>query len=140
MKKLITLLLICFAVSAFAQKQVKDLKYYYYNANQDKDFNSYLAARKNFDNKKFDFKLPSSKEAVAELQENEAKIFRNEKTYAEFLNRYGMKNAGDYAKLWFSQMDKLKTFIKKNPEFYSLTSKERQNIIDKWYFSQIAAN
>ena len=51
-----------------------------------------------------------------------------------------MKNAGDYAKLWFTQMEMLKTFIKKNPEFYSLTSKQRQNIIDKWYFSEIAAN
>ncbi|MBK0381532.1 hypothetical protein I5M32_01045 [Pedobacter sp. SD-b] len=140
MKKLITLLLVCFAVSAFAQKQVKDLKYYYYYANQDKDFNAYLAARKSFDNKKFDFKLPASKEAVAELQTNESKIFKNERTYAEFLKRYGMKNAGDYAKLWFNQMETLKVFIKKNPEFYSLSPKERQNVIDKWYFSEIAAN
>ncbi len=50
-----------------------------------------------------------------------------------------MKNAGEYAELWFGQMDALKTFIKKNPEFYQLTSKERQSVIDKWYFSEIAA-
>jgi hypothetical protein len=51
-----------------------------------------------------------------------------------------MKNAGEYAELWFSQMVSLKSFIKKNPEFYNLTTEQRQSVIDKWYFSGVAAN
>lgn len=46
-----------------------------------------------------------------------------------------MINTGEYAELWFKQMNTLKTFWKKNPEFYALSSSERQSIIDKWYFS-----
>lgn len=140
MKKLFVILFVFIGLNSFAQKVDKDLKYYYYYANQDKNFNAYLEARKLFDTKKYDFILPSSKEAVAELTENESKILKNEKTYAEFLTRYGMKNGGDYAKIWFKQMETLKTFIKKNPEFYKLTAKERQSVIDKWYFSEVAAN
>lgn len=139
MKKVIILLLMCLSSSVFAQKTEKDLKYYYYYANQDKDFNAYLEARKLFDVKKFDFKLPASKEAVEELAANESKIFKNEKSYANFLSKYGMVNASEYAELLFTQMGALKTFIKKNPEFYNLTAKERQSVIDKWYFSEIAA-
>lgn len=139
MKKLIILLFVCISAQVFAQKTQKDLKYYYYYANQDKDFSVYLNARKLFDAKKYDFKLPASKEAVAELETNQSKIFKNQKSYADFLTRYGMVNAGEYAELWFSQMNALKTFIKKNPEFYNLTAKERQSVIDKWYFSEIAA-
>jgi len=139
MKKLLTLLFIFLSLGAFAQKTQKDLTYYYYYANKDKYFDDYLNARKVFDAKKFDFTLPSSKEAVKELEENESKIFKNANSYAEFLSRYGMKNAGEYAELWFNQMEALKIFIKKNPEFYQLTAKERQSVIDKWYFSEIAA-
>ncbi|MFC5283451.1 hypothetical protein [Pedobacter alpinus] len=139
MKKVVILLLMCLSASVFAQKTEKDLKYYYYYANQDKDFNAYLEARKLFDAKKFDFKLPASKEAVAELAANATKIFRNEKSYADFLTRYGMVNSGEYAELFYTQMGALKTFIKKNPEFYNLTAKERQSVIDKWYFSDIAS-
>jgi hypothetical protein len=138
MKKLLFLMLLFLTMSAYAQKVEKNLNYYYYYANQDKYFNDYLNARKVFDAKKFDFTLPSSKEAVKELEENQLKIFKNANSYATFLNKYGMKNAGEYAELWFRQMDALKTFIKKNPEFYQLTSKERQSVIDKWYFSEIA--
>ena len=54
-------------LGAYAQKVEKNLTYYYYYANQDKYFNDYLNARKVFDTKKFDFTLPSSKEAVKEL-------------------------------------------------------------------------
>lgn len=133
------LIFVCLSVCAYAQKVEKDLTYYYYYANQDKYFNNYLNARKVFDNKKYDFTLPSSKEAVKELEENESKVFRNANSYAGFLNRYGMKNFGEYAELWFNQMEALKTFIKKNPEFYQLTPKERQSVIDKWHFSEIAS-
>lgn len=101
---------------------------------------AYLKAKKDFENKRFDFKLPASKEAVKEIEENQDKILKSERNYAEFLNRYGMKNAGEYAELWFNQMDALKTFIKKNPEFYNLSPKERQNIIDKWYYNNVASN
>lgn len=138
MKKLIVLLFILSSVGVYAQKVEKNLNYYYYYANQDRYFNNYLEARKQFDAKKFDFTLPSSKEAVKELEDNQSKIFKNANTYAEFLNRYGMKGAGEYAEIWFNQMETLKTFIKKNPEFYQLTAKERQSIIDKWYFSDLA--
>ncbi len=140
MKKLFILIFVLLSASVYAQKVEKNLTYYYYYANQDKYFNDYLDARKLFDAKKYDFVLPSSKEAVAELEGNEKKIFRNVNTYADFLNRYGMKNSGEYAELWFKQMDALKIFIKKNPEFYQLTAKERQSVIDKWYFSEMAAN
>ncbi len=139
MKKLLILVFVFLSATTYAQKVEKDLTYYYYYANQDKYFNNYLNARKLFDGKKYDFTLPSSKEAVKELEDNQNKIFKNANTYADFLNKYGMKNAGEYAELWFNQMEALKTFIKKNPEFYQLTAKERQNIIDKWYFSEIAA-
>lgn len=139
MKKLLLLFFVFLSVGAYAQKVEKDLTYYYYYADQDKHFKNYLNARKMFDAKKYDFTLPSSKEAVKELESNEDKIFRNANTYAEFLSKYGMKNAGEYAELWFNQMETLKVFIKKNPEFYQLTAKERQNIIDKWYLSDIAS-
>jgi hypothetical protein len=140
MKKLIMLIFVILNLSVYAQKPEKDLKYYYYYANQDLDFNSYLKAKASFDVKKYDFKVPSSPVFFADLKINEAKIFRNERTYAEFLSKYGMKNAGEYAQLWFSQMTALKSFIKKNPEFYNLTAKQRQSVIDKWYFSGVAAN
>lgn len=139
MKNLLLLFFVAITINSYAQKVEKNLSYYYHFANQDKNFNAYLAARKNFDAKKYDFQLPSSKEAVAELESNEDKIFKNANTYTEFLTRYGMKNAGEYAELWFKQMEALKSFIKKNPEFYSLTPKERQSVIDKWYFSDIAS-
>ncbi|KHJ38347.1 hypothetical protein [Pedobacter puniceum] len=137
MKNLILLLFLFAGLQVFAQKQEKDIKYFYYYLNQDESFMSYLKARKEFESKKVDFKLPVSKEAVKELEANETKILKNEKSYAEFLNKYGMKNGGDYAKIWFNQLNALKTFIKKNPEFYKLTPAERQNIIDKWYFSDV---
>ena len=137
MKNLILLLFLFAGLQVFAQKQEKDLKYFYYYLNQDESFMSYLKARKEFESKRTDFKLPASKDAVKELEANEAKILKNEKSYAEFLNKYGMKNGGDYAKIWFNQLNALKTFIKKNPEFYKLTPTERQNIIDKWYFSDV---
>lgn len=138
MKKSIILLLVFLSVNTYAQKVEKDLTYYYYYANQDKYFNNYLNARRVFDSKKFDFTLPSSKEALKELEDNQGKILKNANSYATFLNKYGMKNAGEYAELWFNQMETLKIFIKKNPEFYQLSAKERQNIIDKWYFSEVA--
>jgi hypothetical protein len=137
MKNLFLFIFLFISVQVFAQKQEKDIKYFYYYLNQDESFMSYLKARKEFESKKVDFKLPVSKEAVKELEANEAKILKNEKSYAEFLNKYGMKNGGDYAKIWFNQLNALKTFIKKNPEFYKLTPAERQNIIDKWYFSDM---
>lgn len=140
MKKVIVLLFALLSLNTFAQKVDKDLKYYYYFANQDQNFTNYLKAKREFDKKKIDFKLPSSKEALKELETNEKKIFKSEKTYAAFLIRYGMTNAGEYAELWFNQMQSLKVFLKKNPEFYHLTAKERQNIIDKWYFSDVASN
>jgi hypothetical protein len=140
MKKLLLLVFVVLNLSVYAQKVEKDLKYYYYNANLDADFNEYLKARTKFDAKKYDFKVPSSPEFFTDLKINEAKIFRNERTYAEFLSKYGMKNAGEYAELWFSQMVSLKSFIKKNPEFYNLTTEQRQSVIDKWYFSGVAAN
>jgi len=46
-----------------------------------------------------------------------------------------MKNSGEYASLWFSQLNTLKSFLRKNPEFANLTATERKNIIDKWYYS-----
>ena len=140
MKKLLLLLFVVLNLSVYAQKVEKDLKYYYYNANLDTDFNEYLKARTKFDAKKYDFIVPSTPQFFAELKINEAKIFRNERTYAQFLSNYGMKNAGEYAQLWFSQMISLKSFIKKNPEFYNLTAEQRQSVIDKWYFSGVAAN
>ncbi len=137
MKNLILLLFLFTGLQVLAQKQEKDIKYFYYYLNQDESFMSYLKARKEFESKRTDFKLPASKDAVKELEANDAKILKNEKSYAEFLNKYGMKNGGDYAKIWFNQLNALKTFIKKNPEFYKLTPTERQNIIDKWYFSDV---
>ncbi|WP_026905414.1 hypothetical protein [Pedobacter glucosidilyticus] len=137
MKNLILLLFLFTGLQVLAQKQEKDIKYFYYYLNQDESFMSYLKARKEFESKRTDFKLPASKDAVKELEANEAKILKNEKSYAEFLNKYGMKNGGDYAKIWFNQLNALKIFIKKNPEFYKLTPTERQNIIDKWYFSDV---
>ncbi len=140
MKKLFTLLFVLISLSTFAQKVEKDLKYYYYYADQDKDFMEYMKAKKEFNNKKFDFKLPSSKEAVAEIQAHEDKILKNDKTYAEFLTKYGMKNGGEYAELWYNQMESLKTFLKRNPEFAKLSPKERQSVMDKWYYSEIASS
>jgi hypothetical protein len=135
MKKISILIITLLSINTFAQKVEKDLKYYYYYANQDKHFQAYLDARKEFDNKKYDFVLPKSKEAVAEIDLHQSKILKSQKTYAEFLNKYGMKNAGEYSQLWFNQMQTLKTFVKKNPKFYNLSAKERQSIIDKWYYS-----
>ena len=140
MKKLFILIFALVSLNTFAQKVEKDLKYYYYYVNQDKDFMAYLQAKKEFEIKKYDFKLPNSKEAVQEIENHQNKILKNQKTYAEFLTRYGMVNAGEYAELWFNQMTSLKTFIKKNPEFYNLSAKERQNIIDKWYYTEVAAH
>lgn len=140
MKKLFILLFVSLSLNTFAQKVEKNLKYYFYYANQDQGFTSYLKAKRDFDKKKIDFKLPSSKEALNELKINEAKIFKSEKTYAAFLSKYGMTNSGEYAELYFNQMQSLKAFLKKNPDFYNLTSKERQNIIDKWYYADVASN
>lgn len=139
MKKLFILICVLFTATAiYAQKVEKNLTYYYYYANQDKYFNNYLEARKVFDTKKYDFSLPASAEAVKELEENERKIFKNANTYSDFLSKYGMKNSGEYAELWFNQLEALKIFIKKNPEFIQLTANERQSVIDKWYFSELA--
>ena len=140
MKKLFILVIALMSFNSFAQKVEKDLKYYYYFVNQDKDFITYLKAKKEFELKKYNFRLPNSKEAVREIEIYQDKILKNQKTYAEFLSRYGMKNAEEYAELWFNQMISLKTFIKKNPEFYKLSAKDRQNIIDKWYYTEFAAN
>ena len=140
MKKIFVLLFALLSLNTFAQKVEKDLKYYYYFANKDQDFNAYLKAKREFEKKKTDFKLPSSKEALKELETNQAKIFKSAKTYAEFLSRYGMTNAGEYSELWFKQMQSLKSFLKKNPDFYNLTARERQSIIDKWYYSDVASN
>ena len=140
MKKIFVLLFALLSLNTFAQKVEKDLKYYYYFANKNKDFNAYLKAKREFEKKKTDFKLPSSKEALKELETNQAKIFKSAKTYAEFLSRYGMNNAGEYSELWFKQMQSLKSFLKKNPDFYNLTARERQSIIDKWYYSDVASN
>lgn len=140
MKMLFILVIALMSFNSFAQKVEKDLKYYYYFVNQDKDFITYLKAKKEFELKKYNFKLPNSKEAVREIEIHQDKILKNQKTYAEFLSRYGMKNAEEYAELWFNQMISLKTFIKKNPEFYKLSAKDRQNIIDKWYYTEFAAN
>lgn len=135
MKKLILFILMACGLSTFAQKKTKDLNYYYYSINQDPTFTAYMKAKKEFDEKKTDFRLPKSDAAVKEIEQNRDKIMKNEKTYAEFLAKYGMKNAGEYASLWFGQLSALKSFLKKNPEFNNLSAKERQNIIDKWYFS-----
>jgi hypothetical protein len=140
MKKLLLLFFVVLNFNVYAQEEEKDLRYYYYSANLDADFNDYLIARKVFDVRKFDFKLPASPEFFADLKKSESKVFKNERTYAEFLNKYGMKNAGEYAELWFSQMVSLKKFIKKNPEFYNLTTEQRQSVIDKWYYSTVASN
>ena len=140
MKKVFILLFALLSLNTFAQKVEKDLKYYYYYANQEQDFTAYLKAKREFEKKKTDFKLPSSKEALKELETNQAKIFKSAKTYAEFLSRYGMTNAGEYSELWFKQMQSLKSFLKKNPDFYNLTARERQSIIDKWYYADVASN
>ena len=140
MKKFLTLILCVIGLSAFAQKEQKDIRYYYYNLNQDQHFMDYIKARKTFDLKKTEFLLPKSEAALKELKENESKILRNERSYTEFLTKYNMKNAGEYARLWFAQLTALKTFLKKNPEFSQLTATERQNIIDKWYYSDVASN
>lgn len=140
MKKILLIIFTFLSVQGYAQKVEKDLKYYYYYVNQDDKFMAYLKAKKTFNQKKFDFKLPATKKALQEMEVDKDKILRNERTYTEFLTKYGMKNAGEYAKLYFNQMHTLKTFLKKNPEFYNLSAKERQNIIDKWYYSDIAAN
>jgi hypothetical protein len=136
MKKIYILIFTLLSLQTFAQKVEKDLKYYYYYANQDKYFQAYLDARKQFDNKKYDFVLPKSKDAIAEIDLHQSKILKNQKNYTEFLTKYGMKNADEYAQLWFNQMQTLKVFVKKNPKFYNLSAKERQNIIDKWYYSE----
>ena len=140
MKKIFVLLFALLSLNTFAQKVEKDLKYYYYFSNQEQDFTAYLKAKREFEKKKTDFKLPSSKEALKELETNQAKIFKSAKTYAEFLSRYGMTNAGEYSELWFKQMQSLKSFLKKNPDFYNLTARERQSIIDKWYYADVASN
>lgn len=135
MKKLCVLIFTLLSLQTFAQKVEKDLKYYYYYANQDKYFQAYLDASKEFDHKKYDFVLPKSKEAAAEIDLHQSKILKNQKNYTEFLTKYGMQNADEYAQLWFRQMQTLKVFVKKNPKFYDLTAKERRNIMDKWYYS-----
>lgn len=141
MKKLFLIIFVFLSVHSYAQKSdQKDLKYYYYFLNQDKDFKAYLDARREFDHKKFDFKLPASKEAVAEIEAHKDKILKNQRTYAAFLEKYGMTNAGEYAELWYKQMHALKVFLKKNPEFYQLTAKERQSVLDKWYYAEVASN
>ena len=135
MKRLTLLFLLAFGYPAFAQKKNKDINYYYYSAKQEPTFIAYLKAKKEFDEKKVDFKLPKSEDAVKEIEANKAQILKNEKSYADFLSKHGMKNAGEYANLWFKQLNALKTFSRKNPEFSSLSAKERQDIIDKWYYS-----
>lgn len=137
MRYFILIVLACLSFQTYAQKEVKDIKYFYYQLNKDKSFISYLNAKKEFESKKTDFVLPSSKEAVLEMENNRTQILKNEKTYAAFLNRYGMKSSGDYAKLWFKPLEELKVFLKKNPEFQQLTPEERQSIMDKWYFSEV---
>jgi ABC-type Fe3+-citrate transport system substrate-binding protein len=135
MKNLLLTLIILFSLKTYAQKIEKDLKYFYYYADQDKDFEAYLIAKKDFDLKKFDFNLPKSAQAIKELDSDEQKIFKNQKTYAAFLTKYGMTNGDAYAQLWFKQIQSLKLFAKNNPEFFKLSPKQRQSIIDKWYYS-----
>ncbi len=136
MKKFLTIAcLILVALSSQAQKKTKDLQYYYYYVNEDPTFITHLKAKKAFDEKKLDFRLPSSETAVKEMEADRDKILRSEKSYAEFLNRHGMKNSGEYASLWFNQLNTLKAFLRKNPEFANLTATERKNIIDKWFYS-----
>jgi hypothetical protein len=135
MKNLLLTLIILFSLKTYAQKIEKDLKYFYYYADQDKDFEAYLIAKKDFDLKKFDFILPKSAQAIKELDSDEQKIFKNQKTYAAFLTKYGMTNGDAYAQLWFKQIQSLKLFAKNNPEFFKLSPKQRQSIIDKWYYS-----
>ena len=79
--------------------------------------------------------MPKSTEVIKELEKHEQQIFKNQKTYAAFLSKYGMKNGDAYAELWFNQIQALNLFAKNNPSFFKLTPKERQNIIDKWYYS-----
>jgi len=134
-KKLFIIVCVLFSFKAYAQKTEKDLKYFYYYADQDPSFEAYLKAKKEFELKKFDFVLPKSTEAIKELEKHEQQIFRNQKNYAAFLSKYGMKNGDAYAELWFKQIETLNLFVKNNPSFYKLTPKERQNIIDKWYYS-----
>ena len=135
MKTILFIAFVLFGFNIYAQKVVKDLKYYYYYADQDPSFRAYLKAKKDFELKKFDFVLPKSTEAIKELEKHEHQIFKNQKTYAAFLNKYGMKNGDTYSELWFKQIEALNLFAKNNPSFYNLSPKERQNIVDKWYYS-----
>jgi hypothetical protein len=137
MKRFIFFLLLITSVQVFAQKQVKNLTYFYYKLNSDQDFTNYLQAKRAFNNRKIDFVLPASKEAVKEITENQHKILKNPKNYAQFLTKYGMKNANEYAILWYNQSVAFKLFLKKNKEFNTLTDKEQSNIIDKWYYAPV---
>ncbi len=134
--KPIIIFLFLIAGSLCVSAQKKDIKYFYYSLNNDMDFMDYLKAKKEFNNRKFEFELPKSNAAIKELEQNEKSILKNDKTYTAFLTKYNMPNAGEYAELWYNQMTTLKSFIRKNPDFYALSPKERQNIIDKWYYSQ----
>lgn len=127
------------SLSTFAQKKVKDADYYYNSAQQEPTFMAYLKAKRQFDEKRDEFKLPKSPEAVQEIEKNRDKIMKNERTYAEFLSKHGMANAGEYASLWFNQLTTLKTFIKKNPQFGNLSVSDRQKIISKWYYADESA-
>ncbi|TAF45904.1 MAG: hypothetical protein EAZ51_09305 [Sphingobacteriales bacterium] len=137
MKKLLLLCIICTRIQLFAQNHVKDLTYFYYKLDKDPSFNDYLKAKREFNERKNDFVLPASKEAVKEITEKQHKILKNQKNYANFLSKYGMKNAHEYAILWYKQAAAFKEFSKQNPEFNKLTEKEQSNVIDKWYFTPI---
>jgi|GEM_PF-1924129 len=137
MKAFILILLFATSTQLFAQKKVKDLTYFYYKLDKDQSFTDFLKAKREFNERKNDFVLPASKEAVKEITENQHKVLKNQKNYAKFLSKYGMKNANEYAILWYKQSSAFKSFISDNPEFNKLTEKEQSNIIDKWYFSPV---
>ena len=53
MKKIFLLLFLFVGLQVFAQKQEKDIKYFYYYLNQDESFIDYLKARREFESKNF---------------------------------------------------------------------------------------
>jgi hypothetical protein len=136
MKKLLLLILLT-STQVFAQKEDKNLTYFYYKLDKDPTFIDFLKSKREFNERKNDFVLPASKEAVKEISENQHKILKNQKNYAQFLNKYGMKNANEYAILWYKQSSAFKIFLKANPEFNKLNEKEQSNVIDKWYYTPV---
>ncbi len=134
MKKLLLFVFIVSSIQVFAQK--KDLTYFYYNLNKDKTFVKFIQAKREFNQRKYDFVLPSSAAAVKEIEKDGKKILKNQKSYTQFLKKYGMNNVDEYTLLWANQHNAYIEFIKHNPEFLNLTEKEQSNIIDKWFYTQ----